>query len=72
MKQINKINYPDDLPIVSLRQEIIDAVMQYQYATGPNGLPGNNDSGALTSWYVLNAIGEFPLIETLIFPMPHQ
>jgi chitodextrinase len=44
-------------------QEIIDAIMQYQFAPGPNGLPGNNDSGATSSWYVLNAIGEFPLIE---------
>lgn len=44
-------------------QEIIDAVMEHQFGTGRNGLPGNNDSGATSSWYVLNAIGDFPLIE---------
>jgi len=52
-------------------QEVIDAVMEHQFATGRHGLPGNNDSGALTSWYVLNAIGDFPLIEALVLqPAP--
>lgn len=31
------------------------------------GLPGNDDSGALSSWYVFNAIGLFPMAGTDIF-----
>ena len=31
------------------------------YTTGRGGLPGNNDSGGLTSCYVWNAVGLFPV-----------
>lgn len=41
--------------------EIIRAGMKYMFTTGRGGLPGNNDSGALSSYYVLNAIGLFPV-----------
>jgi predicted alpha-1,2-mannosidase len=44
-------------------QEIVDAVMKYQFAPGPHGLPGNNDSGGTSSWWVWNALGDFPLVE---------
>lgn len=39
--------------------EIIRAGMKYMFTTGRGGLPGNNDSGALSSYYVLNAVGLF-------------
>lgn len=32
------------------------------YSTGPGGLPGNDDLGATSSWYVWAAIGLFPSI----------
>jgi predicted alpha-1,2-mannosidase len=41
--------------------EIVDAVMRYQFNDSPGGLPGNDDSGALSSWYVWNATGLFPV-----------
>ena len=31
-----------------------------QYSTGRSGLPGNDDSGTMSSWYVWGAIGLYP------------
>ncbi|MCQ2479040.1 MAG: glycoside hydrolase family 92 protein [Clostridia bacterium] len=41
--------------------EIIRGGMKYMFNKGRGGLPGNNDSGALSSYYVMNAIGLFPV-----------
>ena len=41
--------------------DIIDTIMKCQFQRGPNGVPGNDDSGGLTSWYAWNAIGLFPV-----------
>lgn len=41
--------------------EVVRRVMRYQFATGKGGLPGNDDSGGLSSWYVWSAIGLFPV-----------
>jgi putative alpha-1,2-mannosidase len=41
--------------------EVVRAGMKYMFTTGRGGLPGNNDSGGLTSCYVWNAIGLFPV-----------
>jgi len=41
--------------------EVVRNVMRYQFTTGKGGLPGNDDSGGLSSWYVWNAIGLFPV-----------
>ena len=35
--------------------------MKYMFTTGRGGLPGNNDSGGLSSCYAWNAIGIFPV-----------
>ncbi|MBK1881242.1 glycoside hydrolase family 92 protein [Luteolibacter pohnpeiensis] len=40
---------------------IVRRVMDHQFTIGPGGLPGNEDSGGLSSWYVWNAIGLFPV-----------
>ncbi|MEV0291698.1 GH92 family glycosyl hydrolase [Kribbella sp. NPDC050820] len=37
-------------------REIVDTV----YGVGPSGLPGNDDLGTLSAWYVFAAIGLFP------------
>lgn len=34
------------------------------YETGPEGLPGNDDGGTLSAWYVWNAIGLYPMVGT--------
>jgi putative alpha-1,2-mannosidase len=41
--------------------EVVHAALTWQYGTGPGGLPGNDDSGALSSWYVWASLGLFPL-----------
>jgi putative alpha-1,2-mannosidase len=41
--------------------EVVRAGMQFVYTTGRGGLPGNDDSGGLSSCYVWNAIGLFPV-----------
>lgn len=41
--------------------EIINAALDYMFAEGRGGLPGNNDSGGLSSCYMWHAIGLFPI-----------
>lgn len=41
--------------------EIIRTGMKYMFTTGRGGIPGNNDSGALSSYYVFLALGLFPV-----------
>ena len=40
--------------------EIVRGGEKYMYSLSRGGLPGNNDSGGLTSVYILNALGLFP------------
>jgi len=37
-------------------RQIVDTV----YTTGPGGLPGNDDLGTMSAWYVFAAVGLFP------------
>ncbi|MBR4727420.1 MAG: glycoside hydrolase family 92 protein [Clostridia bacterium] len=41
--------------------EILRAGMTRMFTTGRGGIPGNNDSGALTSFYIFAALGIFPV-----------
>ena len=41
--------------------EVVRAGMRDMFATGRGGLPGNDDSGGTSSWYVWNAVGLFPV-----------
>ena len=41
--------------------EIVHAVLTNQFGVGPGGLPGNDDSGALSSWHVWASLGLFPV-----------
>ncbi|WP_193210511.1 GH92 family glycosyl hydrolase [Luteolibacter marinus] len=61
---------------------VVRRVMEHQFATGRGGLPGNDDSGGLSSWFVWNATGLFPvcgqpvmllgspLFEKVVFHLP--
>lgn len=40
---------------------VVRRVMDCQFTTGPGGLPGNDDSGGLSSWFVWTACGLFPV-----------
>lgn len=41
--------------------EIVHAAVMNQYGTSRGGLPGNDDSGGLSSWYVWASLGIFPV-----------
>jgi putative alpha-1,2-mannosidase len=48
--------------------EVVHAVVNNQFATGRGGLPGNDDSGGLSSWYVWASLGLFPVAgQQLVF-----
>lgn len=36
-------------------------IMRFAYSVEPDGMPGNDDFGALSSWYVWAAVGLYPL-----------
>jgi putative alpha-1,2-mannosidase len=41
--------------------EVVHAAVMNQFSTSRGGLPGNDDSGALSSWYVWASLGLFPV-----------
>lgn len=41
--------------------EVVHAAVHQRFGTGPGGLPGNDDSGGLSSWYVWASLGLFPV-----------
>lgn len=41
-------------------QERVRQIMSSQFHTGPDGLPGNDDAGQMSAWYVLSAMGFYP------------
>ncbi|WP_262384709.1 glycoside hydrolase domain-containing protein [Actinoplanes teichomyceticus] len=41
--------------------EIVHSALTWQFGTGPGGLPGNDDSGGLSAWYVWASLGLFPV-----------
>ena len=47
--------------------EIVHAALTWQFGTGAGGLPGNDDSGGLSSWYVWASLGLFPLAGQSLF-----
>src|SRR6202012_2113415 len=40
--------------------EHVRAIIARSYHSGLDGLPGNDDSGAMSSWYAFGQIGIFP------------
>ncbi len=42
-------------------QQVLRVAMEYRFSNTRGGLPGNDDAGAMTSWYVWNSIGLFPI-----------
>lgn len=47
--------------------EIVHAAVLQQFGTGRGGLPGNDDSGGLSSWYVWASLGLFPVAGQNLF-----
>ncbi len=46
---------------------VVQAALTWQFGTGPGGLPGNDDSGGLSSWYVWASLGLFPVAGQNLF-----
>jgi putative alpha-1,2-mannosidase len=47
--------------------EVVHAAVHQQFGTGRGGLPGNDDSGGLSSWYVWASLGLFPVAGQSLF-----
>lgn len=47
--------------------QVVQAALTWQFGTGPGGLPGNDDSGSLSSWYVWASLGLFPVAGQNLF-----
>ncbi len=43
-------------------QEVADRIRRETFTTKPDGLPGNDDLGATSGWYIWNALGMYPVI----------
>ncbi|MFC3574747.1 GH92 family glycosyl hydrolase [Streptomyces yaanensis] len=43
-------------------QETVRAAMTGLWSTKPEGIPGNDDLGAMSSWYVFSALGMYPQV----------
>jgi putative alpha-1,2-mannosidase len=50
-----------------LTADVVHAALQNQFSVGRGGLPGNDDSGGLSSWYVWASLGLFPVAGQSIF-----
>ncbi len=42
----------------------VDWVRTTRYTDGPDGIPGNDDGGTMSAWYVFGALGVFPIAGT--------
>lgn len=47
--------------------EIVHGIVHNQFGRGRGGLPGNDDSGGLSSWYVWASLGLFPVAGQNLF-----
>jgi predicted alpha-1,2-mannosidase len=43
-------------------QETVRQIVDTAYGTGPSGLPGNDDLGTMSAWYVFAAMGIYPQV----------
>jgi predicted alpha-1,2-mannosidase len=51
----------DNAGVAWKTQEHVREVMEKQYSDGPAGLAGNDDCGQMSAWYVLSALGFYPV-----------
>lgn len=43
-------------------QDYLSEIMETMFTTKPDGLPGNEDCGQMSAWYVFTALGFYPVI----------
>ncbi|MBN1996580.1 GH92 family glycosyl hydrolase [candidate division KSB1 bacterium] len=41
-------------------QKFVHKYMKKHFSTGPAGIPGNDDTGTISAWYVFSAMGLYP------------
>ncbi len=41
-------------------QKEVRAIMNKNYGVGPDGIPGNDDAGTMSAWYLFSALGFYP------------
>jgi predicted alpha-1,2-mannosidase len=41
-------------------RELVRGIMENDFRSGPGGLPGNDDAGAISGWFVFSALGFYP------------
>lgn len=52
----------DYVPSESWRtQKEVREIMDKSYNSGPNGIPGNDDAGTMSAWYLFSALGFYPV-----------
>lgn len=42
-------------------QQHVRQILDTQFGSGPDGLPGNDDAGQMSAWYVFSAMGFYPV-----------
>lgn len=48
-------------------QRWVRAIQQRAYGAGPDGLPGNDDGGTMSAWFLLTAVGLYPVAGTDVY-----
>jgi predicted alpha-1,2-mannosidase len=43
-------------------QQVVQQIMRETFGSGPDGLAGNDDTGAVSAWYVWAALGLYPAV----------
>jgi predicted alpha-1,2-mannosidase len=51
----------DNAGVAWKTQQHVRNVMETQYADSPSGLAGNDDCGQMSAWYVMSALGFYPV-----------
>lgn len=46
---------------------LVDWIIKTKFKTGPHGLPGNSDAGAMQAWLLFSLIGFYPIAGTDIY-----
>ncbi len=41
-------------------RDVVRGIMENEFKPGPGGLPGNDDAGAISGWFVFSALGFYP------------
>ena len=49
-------------------QDTVKRIMETLYSSAPDGLCGNDDCGQMSAWYVLGALGRYPVCPGQVLP----